>query len=175
MKWQKTPLKDLYLLELDLLTDDRGFFGRSFCVDEFAQRNIDFTIVQTNISFNHKQDTLRGMHYQTEPKAEKKLVRCTKGKIFDVAVDLRRDSPTYCQWYGVELTENNYKMLYIPEGFAHGFLSLEDNSEVLYFMGEFYDPRYATGCRWDDPAFAIVWPHQPQVISAKDSQWDLVK
>lgn len=171
MKWQETPLEGLYLLEVDLLTDDRGFFGRSFCVKEFAQKNIDFQVVQTNISFNHKKGTLRGMHYQMAPKAEKKLVRCTKGKIFDVAIDLRQDSPSYCQWYGVELTESNYKMLYIPEGFAHGFLSLEDNSEVLYFMGEFYDPQYATGVRWDDPAFAIVWASYPQVISPKDSQW----
>ena len=176
MKWQPTTLKDLYVLEIDLLTDERGFFGRSFCVQEFADKNIDFQIVQTNISFNHKKGTLRGMHYQSDPKAEKKLVRCTTGKIFDVAIDLRPESLTYCQWYGIELSAKNYKMLYIPQGFAHGFLTLEDNSEVLYFMGEFYDPDYATGVRWDDSAFNISWGVVPEIISLKDSQWqDFIK
>lgn len=171
MKWQPTTLKDLYVLEIELLTDERGFFGRSFCLMELDEKNIDFKIVQTNISFNHKKGTLRGMHYQKAPKAEKKLVRCTKGKIFDVAIDLRPESLTYCQWYGVNLSAENYKILYIPEGFAHGFLTLEDNSEVLYFMGEFYHPEYATGVRWNDSAFNIPWPFLPEIISPKDNQW----
>lgn len=168
MIFKETKLKGAYLVELELAKDERGFFARSFCQKEFQRHSIDFNIVQCNLSFNKENATLRGMHYQSVPYEEAKLVSCIKGKIYDVIVDLRKDSATYCQWYATELSEENYKTIYIPKGFAHGFQTLESNSVVFYQMSEFYHPECARGIRWDDPLFLIEWPSNNQIISSKD-------
>jgi len=168
MKFIETKLKGTYIIELEPMEDERGFFARSFCQKEFKKHGLNFRIVQCNISFNKKRGTLRGMHYQVSPYEEAKLVSCIRGAIYDVIIDLRQDSPTYCQWFAVELTEENYKMLYIPKGFAHGFQTLEDNTVVFYQMSEFYYPECARGVRWDDSTFEIEWPLSEQVMSKKD-------
>ena len=168
MKFIETKLKGTYIIELEPMEDERGFFARTFCQDEFRKNGIDFNIVQCNISYNKKKGTLRGMHYQIAPYEEAKLVGCIRGAIYDVIIDLRVGSSTYCQWFAVELTEENYKMLYIPKGFAHGFQTLEDNTVVFYQMSEFYYPECARGVRWDDSTFEIEWPLSEQVMSKKD-------
>lgn len=168
MKFIETQLKGAYIIEIEKNTDSRGFFARSWDVNEFKKNNLNEKIVQCNISFNKKIGTLRGMHFQKEPYQESKLVRCTKGKIYDVIIDLRSKSNTYKKWIGVELSENNYKMLYVPQGFAHGFQTLEDNSEIFYQMSEFYKPEQSAGIRWDDKNFDIKWPIIPPIISDKD-------
>ena len=168
MKFIETKLKGTYIIELEPMEDERGFFARSFCQKEFKKHGLNPRIVQCNISFNKKRGTLRGMHYQVSPYEEAKLVSCIRGAIYDVIIDLRQDSPTYCQWFAVELTEENYKMLYIPKGFAHGFQTLEDNTVVFYQMSEFYYPECARGVRWDDSTFEIEWPLSEQVMSKKD-------
>lgn len=150
--------------------DERGFFARTFCVREFEAMGLNTRVVQCDTSFNKARGTLRGMHYQVPPMAEVKLVRCTMGAIYDVAVDLRADSPTYCQWYAAELTSENRAALYIPEGMAHGFQTLEDKTEVFYQMSEFSAPEYSRGVRWDDPAFLIEWPVPDPIVSEKDSE-----
>ena len=179
MIFKKTALKDAWIIDLNKLTDERGFFARSFCIKEFEDHGIKFPIAQSNVSYNYKKQTLRGMHYQLEPHGEAKLVRCTKGSIHDVIIDVRSDSPTYGKWIGVELSEKNYRMLYVPEGFAHGFITLEDETEVTYQVSEFYTPGAEQGIRWDDPAFSIEWPLDPKIISEKDKSWlpykDVVK
>jgi dTDP-4-dehydrorhamnose 3,5-epimerase len=174
LKWSRMiftemKLKGAYLIEIETREDERGFFARSWCADEFKKHGLNPRLVQCNISFNKKCGTLRGMHYQSAPFAEEKLVRCTMGAIYDVIVDLRIDSPTFKQWVSVELTAENRRMLYVPRGFAHGFQTLMDNSEVFYQMSEFFHPECARGARWDDPAFAIEWlgiPHP--IISESD-------
>ena len=171
MRFQPTELPEVVVIELDRLEDDRGFFARSFCAAEFRRHGLVDRFVQANVSFNRRRGTLRGLHYQDEPRPESKLVRCTRGRVFDVAVDLRADSPSYCRWVSSELSAENRRALYIPPGCAHGFLSLEDNSEMLYLMGVEYDPGLARGVRWDDPAFSIAWPLQPDVISQRDSAY----
>jgi dTDP-4-dehydrorhamnose 3,5-epimerase len=168
MKFIETKLKGAYLIELEPINDERGFFARNFCIEEFKKAGIDFKIVQCNISYNKKAGTLRGMHYQTAPHEEAKLVSCTRGKIYDVIVDLRKASSTYCQWFAAELSADNYQMLYIPEGFAHGFQTLENNSVVFYQMSEFYHPESARGVRWNDSAFKIKWPLSEKILSEKD-------
>ncbi|HLO47422.1 MAG TPA: dTDP-4-dehydrorhamnose 3,5-epimerase [Kamptonema sp.] len=169
MKFTETKLKGAYIIETELIKDERGFFARSWCQTEFTERGLNPHLVQCNISFNYKKGTLRGMHYQAKPYEEAKLVRCTMGAIYDVIIDIRPESPTFKQWFAVELTAENRKMLYIPEGMAHGFQTLVDNSEVFYQMSEFYHSNSATGLRWDDPIFGIVWPDSSQcVISEKD-------
>ena len=170
MQFLDTPLPGVWLVELDLLGDERGWFARSFDADEFQARGLNPSIAQCNASFNERRDTLRGMHYQAEPHGESKLVRCVSGTIFDVAVDLRPTSPTYCQWYGVELSANNHRALYIPAGLAHGFQTLADDCEVFYQMGYRYVPEAACGVRWDDPAFGIGWPpvDGDRIIADKD-------
>jgi len=173
MVFKKTKFEGVYLIELEKNKDERGFFARSFCQKEFQQRSIDFNIAQCNISFNKNKGTLRGMHYQIAPHEEAKLVSCPRGSIYDVIIDLRKDSATYCQWYAFELSEENYRMLYIPKGFAHGFQTLEINSVVFYQISEFYHPEYASGIRWDDPSFSIKWPSNNQVISMKDKTYPL--
>jgi len=175
MIFTETILKGAYVIEPEKCEDERGFFARSFCIEEFEKQGMDFRIVQCNISFNKKKGTLRGMHYQVSPHQEAKLVSCIRGKMYDVIIDLRQDSQTYCKWFSVELNENNYKTLYIPEGFAHGFQALEDNTVVFYQMSEFYHPECARGVRWDDPVFGIEWPHQPTLINEKDQTWSLIK
>ncbi|MCC0176764.1 dTDP-4-dehydrorhamnose 3,5-epimerase [Waterburya agarophytonicola K14] len=168
MLFTPTKLKDAYIVEPKKLEDERGFFARSWCETEFRDRGLNPNLVQCNISFNQKKGTLRGMHLQIEPYAEAKLVRCTQGAIYDVIVDLRPDSETYLQWVGVELTPANHKALYVPEGFAHGFQTLADNTEVFYQMSQFYTPECARGYRWNDPSFDISWSEEISVISEKD-------
>jgi len=170
MRFTETKLDGAFLIDIEPIEVERGFFARSFCRNEFAAHGLNTELVQCNISFNRKKGTLRGMHYQTPPHAEAKVVRCTRGIIYDVIVDLRRQSPTYRQWFGVELSADNYRMLYVPEGLAHGFLTLRDDSEVLYQMSTYFAPESATGVRWDDPALNIHWPEQPILISEKDRQ-----
>jgi dTDP-4-dehydrorhamnose 3,5-epimerase len=223
MLFTETKLKGAFIIDLQKLEDERGFFARSWCQREFEAHGLNPQLVQCNISFSLKKGTLRGMHYQAKPFEEAKLVRCVRGSIYDVIIDIRPDSPTYCQWIAVELSSPRfhlpspisllptqglgsaadcspltahssevtahslqltahtsevtagrspltayYKMVYVPEGFAHGFLTLEDNTEVFYQMSEFFAPEYARGFRWNDPAFGIRWPLEPQVISERD-------
>jgi dTDP-4-dehydrorhamnose 3,5-epimerase len=156
MKFTETPLQGAYIIELDTIEDERGFFARSWCRKEFTDHGLNSDLVQCNISFNRKKGTLRGMHYQARPHAEAKLVRCTSGAIHDVIIDLRHDSPTFKQWCPAELTAQNRRMLFIPEDFAHGFQTLEDNTEVMYQMSEYYHPDHARGIRWNDPLFSRV-------------------
>ncbi len=158
MKFTATPLPGAWVVEPEQLSDERGWFARTFDAEEFRAHGINPQVVQCNASFNARRNTLRGMHYQAEPHGESKLVRCVRGAIFDVAVDLRDDSPTYRGWYGVELSVDNGLAFYIPAGMAHGFQTLTDDCEVLYQMGYPYVPEAATGVRFDDPAFAIEWP-----------------
>lgn len=175
MKFTETKLKGAYVIEVEPLADERGFFARSWCQKEFAEHGLNSNLVQCNISFNLKKGTLRGMHYQAKPYQEVKLVRCTMGAVYDVIIDLRSDSPMFKQWIGVELTADSRKMLYIPEGMAHGFQTLVDNTEVFYQMSEFYNSESATGLRWDDPEFKIEWLiKQDLVISEKDKFYPLV-
>jgi dTDP-4-dehydrorhamnose 3,5-epimerase len=171
MKFVETHLKDVYVIELEEIADSRGFFARTFCGREFEKHGLKPTVAQANLSFNHKKGTLRGMHYQTRPAAETKLVRCTAGAIFDVIIDLRPESPSYQQHFGVELTAHNRRALYVPELFAHGYLTLTDGAEVVYQVGEFYSPGYERGIRYDDPKFNIAWPVPIEVISDKDAKW----
>lgn len=172
MIFQKTILDKVLLIQLTKISDNRGFFARSWCQKEFEQQGLNPNLVQCNISFNQTAGTLRGMHFQAPPYEEAKLVRCTQGAIYDVVIDLRPNSPTYKQWIGVELTADNYKMLYIPEGMAHGFQTLVDRTEVFYQMSEFYVPEAARGVRWNDPAFDIKWPHCDHlIISEKDQNY----
>ena len=168
MIFKETLLKGAFIIELEKLEDDRGFFARSFCKREFEAHGLDSQFVQCNISFNKKKGTLRGMHCQAAPYEEAKLIRCSMGAIFDVIIDIRSNSNTYKKWVSVELTDENRKMIYVPKGFAHGFLTLVDNTEVFYQMSEFYCPDHVRGFRWDDPAFGIEWPSDVQVISDRD-------
>lgn len=170
MIFTETRLQDAFLIDINPHTDERGFFARSWCADEFHKRGLNPRLVQCNISFNKKRGTLRGMHYQAAPYAEAKLVRCTMGALYDVIIDLRSDSPTYKKWFSVELTSQNRRSLYVPEGFAHGFQTLMDNTEVFYQMSEFFHPECARGVRWDDPAFGVKWPiYPPELISKLDT------
>lgn len=173
MIFTETPLKGAYVLDLEIRTDERGGFARTFCAQEFEAHGLKATVAQCNLSYNHKAGTLRGMHYQIPPAAETKLVRCTQGGIYDVIIDMRPDSPTYLQHFGVELTAENRRAIYIPELFAHGYQALTDGTEVVYQVGEFYTPGYERGLRYDDPAFGIVWPLPVTVISEKDAAWAL--
>lgn len=173
MKFIATPLAGAYIIEPDLISDHRGFFARTYCSDEFNAHGLDPNLVQCNISFNKKKGTLRGMHFQIVPHEEAKVVRCTTGAIYDVIIDIRPDSNTFKTWFSLELTEENRKMLYIPKGFAHGFQTLKDNSEVFYQMSEFYHPDSARGIRWNDPAFNIRWPVSDYIMSERDQQYAL--
>jgi len=174
MIFKETTLKGSFIIDFEPIADERGFFARSFCQREFASHKLNAHIAQCNISFNKNRGTLRGMHFQKAPEAEAKLVRCTQGSIYDVIIDLRPESPTYCHWIAVELTADNYRALYIPEGLAHGFQTLVDNSEVFYQMSVFYAPEFASGVRWDDPAFGITWPLTDPIISDKDRLYPLL-
>ena len=171
MIFTETKLSGAFFIAPERLEDERGFFARSYCRREFSGHGLDPRWVQSNISFNARRGTLRGMHYQAAPDEETKLVRCTLGAIHDVIIDLRPDSPTYKQHFGVELSAKNRAMLYIPRGFAHGFLTLTDNTEVFYEMGAFYAPGSARGLRWNDPAFGIQWPGEAAVISGRDANY----
>jgi dTDP-4-dehydrorhamnose 3,5-epimerase len=169
MTFHELDLAGAFLVEPERHEDGRGFFARTWCRREFEARGLDPRLAQCSVSFNARSGTLRGMHYQAAPHAEAKLVRCTRGAVYDVIVDLRPDSPTFTRWASVELTEDNHRTLYVPEGFAHGFQTLADRTEVFYQMSEPFEPASARGVRWDDPAFGIVWPPaEPRVISDKD-------
>jgi dTDP-4-dehydrorhamnose 3,5-epimerase len=170
--FRETKLPGAFVIELQKHEDKRGFFARSWCQKEFEAHGLNQRMVQCNVSFNKVKGTLRGMHYQVPPCAEAKLVRCTRGAIYDVIVDLRRESPSYKQHLSEILSSNNYKALFIPEGFAHGFQTLEDNSEVFYQMSEFYSPEHQRGLRYNDPAFEISWPIEATVISDRDRNYE---
>jgi len=174
MKFQKTKIEGLYIIEPELKTDERGYFARIFAKDELAREGLSFDIVHANISSTKKRGTVRGMHFQREPKAEGKIVQCVRGGIYDVAVDLRKNSKTFGKWEAVELTEENRKMFFIPKGFAHGFQALTDNCEVKYFMSEFYSPEHATGVRWDDPMLRVSWPIADIILDEKDRSWPML-
>jgi dTDP-4-dehydrorhamnose 3,5-epimerase len=171
MTFLETRISGVFEIRPELIEDERGFFARSWCRQEFSSRGLNSRLVQCNISGSLRKGTLRGMHYQVTPFAETKLVRCTRGSIFDVALDLRTDSPTYKQWTAAVLTAENHHMLCIPEGCAHGFLTLEKDCEVFYQMSEFYHAGAARGVRWNDPAFGIEWPGPAEVISARDASY----
>ncbi len=185
----RTELKDAFIIELERKQDSRGFFARSFCAEEFMRHGLKPKVAQCNVSFNYKKGTLRGMHYQLSPAAETKLIRCTKGAIYDVIIDMRPESPTFLSHIGVELTADNHRALYVPEMFAHGYQALTDDAEVVYQVGEFYTPGYERGLhqvgefytpgyerglRYDDPFFNIAWPLEVTEISEKDLNWPLL-
>ncbi len=174
MRFTETPLAGAWVLDLERHHDERGFFARAFCVNEFTDRGMEPVVAQTNVSFSARAGTLRGMHYQLPPAAETKLVRCTAGALYDVIVDLRPDSPTYRQHFGVELTAANHRMLYVPAMFAHGFVTLADDTEATYQVSEFFTPGAERGLRHDDPALGIAWPRAVTVISDKDRSWPLL-
>ena len=172
MKFTETQLNNAFIIELERIADQRGFFARAWCKNEFEAHGLNSSLVQCNLSFNRCQGTIRGMHYQVAPFEETKIVRCTRGAIFDVIIDLRSGSTTYLQWIGVELSAENRKMLYVPEGFAHGYQTLEGDSEIFYQTSQFFVPGSERGVRWDDPIFGIDWPASDNlVISEKDRNW----
>ena len=168
MKFTETPLKGAYTIDLEKKGDDRGFFARFFCKNELAEQGLNNEIVQINNSLSQHKGTLRGMHYQLPPYEEDKIVRCLHGSLYDVIIDLRQDSPTFGRWFGEELTEENRKMMYVPKGFAHGLVTLEPDTEILYLVTQYYAPDYERGIRWNDPRFNIQWPIEPVEISEKD-------
>lgn len=171
MIFTETRLANAFVIDPEPYADERGLFARTFCAREFAEHGLDTTPVQCNVSLNRGRGTMRGMHWQAAPHEEAKLVRCTHGAIHDVIVDLRPDSATFGEHVGVELTAGNRRMLYVPEGFAHGFLTLEDDTEVFYQMSAFYEPDAARGLRYDDPALGIRWPAEVRVVSERDRSW----
>ena len=171
MRFTQADLDGAYIIDLDRHADERGFFARTWCRQEFAEQGLETALAQASISYNRRPGTLRGMHFQIEPPAETKLVRCSRGALHDVIIDLRPGSPSYRRWTAVELTADNGRMLYIPAGFAHGFITLEAHTEAYYMISEPYVPGSASGIRWDDPAFAIAWPRAVEVISERDRSW----
>jgi dTDP-4-dehydrorhamnose 3,5-epimerase len=171
MRFIETKLKGAFVIEPELLEDKRGFFSRIWSEKEFAEHGLESRLVQCNASFNLKKGTLRGMHYQLAPYAQAKLVCCIRGSIYDVIIDLRRDSPTFRKWVAVDLSASNRLMLYVPKGLAHGFQTLEDNTEVFYQMTEVYAPESASGVRWNDPAFSITWPADTRTIIDRDQNY----
>lgn len=171
MIFSQTPIPGVWVIDIDPRRDERGFFARTWCREEFERHGLDARLVQCNISYNERRHTLRGMHFQCAPHEEPKLVRCTRGRMYDVVLDLRRDSPTFCRWYAIELSAENRRALFIPAGCAHGFLTLEDSTEVLYQMGEYYHPESARGVRWNDPAFGIEWPTDAPILSPRDASY----
>lgn len=174
MIFTETKLKGAYIIDVKRLEDERGFFGRSYCQKEFEEYGLNTSMVQTNVSYNAKKGTLRGMHMQVAPFEETKLVRCTRGAIYDVIVDMREGSETFKQWIGVELGADSYRMLYVPEGFAHGFITLKDNTDVTYQVTQFYTAGSERGYRFDDPEIGIIWPTEPLLVSEKDLSHSLL-
>jgi dTDP-4-dehydrorhamnose 3,5-epimerase len=174
MIFTESPLPGAFVLDLERLSDERGFFARSYCAEEFAARGLGPELRQCSVSYNARRGTLRGMHYQCAPHEEHKLVRCTAGAIFDVIIDIRGSSPTYGRWFGEQLTADNRRSLFIPPGFAHGFVTLSDHAEVYYMISVAHAPQSSRGLRWNDPAFAIDWPLPPAVISARDAAYPLL-
>jgi dTDP-4-dehydrorhamnose 3,5-epimerase len=174
MIFTETSLAGAYTIDMVRMEDERGFFARAFCADEFAAQHLAAPVHQCSISYNAKRGTLRGLHFQAAPHDEDKVVRCTAGAIFDVIVDIRTQSPTHRQWFGTELTAGNRRSLFIPKGFAHGFISLADHTEVFYMISVPYTAAFARGIRWNDPALGIEWPIAPAVISARDAAYALL-
>jgi dTDP-4-dehydrorhamnose 3,5-epimerase len=171
MIFTETKLKGAFVIDLEKRGDDRGFFARVFCRNEFEAHGLNSFVAQANTSYSKQCGTLRGMHFQRAPHQEAKLVRCTRGALHDVIVDLRRDSPTFREWVGVDLTAENYRMLYVPEGFGHGFQTLSEDTEVTYLVSEYYEPQAEGGVRFNDPAFGIEWPVEVTEMSEKDRNW----
>lgn len=169
MIFTETKLAGAFIIELEKLEDERGFFALSWSESEFAARGLEPRVVQCNVSFNRQKGTLRGMHYQRAPHAQAKLVRCSRGAIFDVIIDLRSESPTFKQWVSAELTGDNHLALYVPKGFAHGFQTLSDATEILYHISDSFVPASEAGVRWDDPAFNIQWPDDRRIMNARDA------
>ncbi|MGV2829103.1 dTDP-4-dehydrorhamnose 3,5-epimerase [Myxosarcina sp. GI1(2024)] len=175
MKFTETKLQNAFIIDIEPRQDHRGFFARTFCAEEFQEHGLKPVVAQCNMSFNYKRGTLRGMHYQVYPATEAKLIRCIRGAIYDVIIDMRPNSPTYLQHIGVELSADNRRALYVPEMFAHGYQALTDRSEVTYQVTEFYTPGTERGLRYDDPTFEIEWPEPVSEISEKDMNWPLLK
>lgn len=171
MIFTPTPLSGAYVVDIEPHEDNRGFFARAWCQKEFEAKGLNTRIVQINIGYNKRRGTVRGMHFQLPPDAEVKAVRCVRGAVYDVILDLRAGSPTYKKWFGVELTESNHKLIYIPEGFAHGYQALRDDTETIYQNSAFYAPSSASGVRYNDPAFQIKWPLPVEVLSEQDKKW----
>lgn len=171
----QTTLPGAYVIEPETISDSRGFFARIWCREELRQCGLKTDLAQSNIGFSHRRGTLRGLHFQRAPWAEVKVVRCTRGAIFDVVVDLRPESVAYKRWFGVELSAENGRMIYVPEGFAHGYLTLIDNTEINYHSSQFYNPQAAFGVRYSDPAFSIEWPLAANSISEQDRNWPLIE
>jgi dTDP-4-dehydrorhamnose 3,5-epimerase len=174
MLFTETSLPGAFIVDLELRSDDRGFFARSYCPDEFAAQGLRTPLRQCSVSYNVRKGTLRGLHYQAAPHEEHKLVRCTAGAIFDVIVDIRPHSGHYKRWFATELTAQNHRALFIPSGFAHGFITLSDDAEVYYMISVPHSPEHAQGFRWSDPAFGIQWPLSPSVISPRDAAYPLL-
>jgi dTDP-4-dehydrorhamnose 3,5-epimerase len=174
MIFTETPIGGVITLEVKRIEDERGFFGRIWCQKEFDEHHIDSRTMQINTAFSRRKGTVRGIHYQEPPFAETKVIRCTRGTLFDVAVDLRPSSPTFKKWFGIELSAENQRMLVIPPGCAHGYQTMEDATEQMYMTSEFYMPTAAKGVRFDDPEFAIRWPLPVTLISSADAQWPLL-
>ncbi|MFY0643130.1 MAG: dTDP-4-dehydrorhamnose 3,5-epimerase [Bacteroidia bacterium] len=170
MKFTETKLKGAFIIVQEPFIDLRGSFARTFCANEFAEHGLNTVMPQSNLSISKPKYTLRGMHFQIDGAEEAKLMRCQKGAILDTIIDIRKDSDTYCEWIQVELTDKNNTMLYVPEGFAHGFITMEEDCEVFYQVSEFYTPGKEKGIRWNDPLFNISWPTQNPVLSEKDGQ-----
>jgi len=170
MKFTELPLKDAFLIELEMRGDERGFFARLFCQHEHKRRGLFTKIAQVNNSLGLKQGTLRGLHYQLPPHSETKIIRCIRGAVWDAILDLRTASPTFGKWFGEKLTADNRRMIYAPKGFAHGFITLKDNSEIIYLVDEYYDPQVERTVRWNDPTFGIEWPVEPTQLSEKDAR-----
>jgi dTDP-4-dehydrorhamnose 3,5-epimerase len=171
MIFKSTKLRGVFEIALEPKSDQRGFFARTWCENEFREKGLNPRVAQCSVSFNAKKGTLRGMHFQADPLPEAKTVRCTRGSIYDVVLDLRPESPTFKCWTAVTLSAADRNAIYVPEGYAHGFLTLEDDTEVFYHISEFYRPELATGVRWNDPAFGIVWPSAVEVISDRDNNY----
>ena len=171
MVFQETTLPGAYVIEPKRINDHRGFFARIWCKNELQQQGLKAELVQSNVGFSYHKGTLRGLHFQKSPHAEVKIVRCTKGAVYDVIVDLRPESSSYKSWFGVELSEENCRMIYVPEGFAQGYVTLADNTEIYYHTSEFYNPGSAFGVRYNDPEFGIMWPIDIAVISQQDKEW----
>jgi dTDP-4-dehydrorhamnose 3,5-epimerase len=171
MKFFETKLEGAFIIRIEKIEDERGFFARAWCKNDFEKNGLSKCIVQANISHSNKKGTLRGLHYQIKPFQESKLIRCVKGAIYDVIVDLRQDSLTFKRWISVNLSQKDYDMLYVPEGFAHGFLTLEDETGVFYEASQFYSPEHERGIRYNDPSFDIEWPIEVEVSSDKDRNW----
>ena len=168
----ETKLKGAFVIEMDQFKDARGFFARAWSDREFAAAGLKASFVESNLAFNHNKGTLRGMHYQLPPYEQVKLVRCTRGSIYDVIIDLRRGSPTFKQWFALEMSADNHRTLYVPGEFAHGYLTLDDDTEVLYQTSSYYAPEHGRGVRWNDPAFNISWPAEPRVIIDRDREYE---